>query len=159
MLTRLEIHDGRRAMGFDAWPAWAFQASEWTGFARRDTDDAVIYTLDVPGYRKNDLSVEVEARRVTVRGEQNEGLLKPRLRRSFVRSFTLPDSLDSSDVQAELQNGVLSLTIAKQPAARARRIPVHVEGKPAGASAKAPTSETLPRPSLWQRLRAKLHTS
>ena len=157
MLTRLDIHAGRRSIDLDTWRAWPLRASEWTGFARRDTDAAAIYTLDVPRYRKKDLSVEIEGKRVTVRGEHSEGLLKPKVRRSFVRSFTLPDSLDPSDVQAELHDGVLSLTIAKQPAARARRIPVFADGKPAASS--APPAEAPPRPSLWQRLVEKVRAA
>ena len=154
MLTRFDIHDAGR-FDLDAWPAFPLRASEWTGFTRRDTDDAAIYTLDVPRYRKKDLSVEVDGRRVVVRGEHSEGLLRPRVRRSFVRSFTLPDTLDPGDVRADFHDGALSLTVAKLPAARARRIPVHVDGKPVSPRAHA-DSEPAPRTSLWRRLVTRL---
>jgi HSP20 family protein len=156
MLTRFDIHDaGRGAIDVDAWPAWPLRASEWTGFARRDTDAAAIFTLDVPRYRKKDLTVDVDGRRVIVRGERSEGLLKPTLRRSFLRSFTLPDTLDPSDVRAELHDGVLSLTVAKLPAARSRRIAVNVDGSVEPATASSPP-ENPQKASFWQRLAAKL---
>ena len=156
MLMRFEIHDAsRRHIDLDAGLAWPFNASEWTGFARRDTDDAAIYTLDVPRYRKKDLSVEVDGQRVIVRGDQSEGLLKPKARRSFVRSFTLPDTLDPRDVRADLREGVLSLTVAKRPAARARRIAVQVDGNRVAPAATSP-EEAQRRPSFWQRLVGKL---
>jgi HSP20 family protein len=158
MLMRFEIHDpGRRLIELDAGQAWPFSASEWTGFARRDTDDAAVYTLDVPRYRRKDLSVEVDGQRVIVRGEQSEGLLKPKLRRSFVRSFTLPDMLDPSDVRADFHEGVLSLSVAKRPAAR--RIAVQVEGKQVTPAATSSAGELQPRRSFWQRLVGKLRAA
>jgi HSP20 family molecular chaperone IbpA len=160
MLMRFEIHDaGRRPIDLAAGQVWPFSASEWTGFARRDTDDAVIYTLDVPRYRRKDLSVEVDGERVIVRGDQSEGFLKPKSRRSFVRSFTLPDTLDPSDVRADFREGVLLLTVAKRPAARARRIAVQVDGKRVTPAATTSTDEPRLRPSFWQRLVGKLRAA
>src|SRR5690348_3975756 len=87
----------------------------WLGFARHEGPDAVVYTLSVPGYRKQDIEIEVRDRRVIVRGERSEGFLKHTAYRSFAQSFTLPAALDSDGVEADLHGGVLSLTIAKKP--------------------------------------------
>jgi HSP20 family molecular chaperone IbpA len=160
MLMRFAVHDsGCGVIDLNAWPTLPVRASEWTGFARRDTDDAVIYTLDVPRYRKKDLSVEVDGRRVTVRGQRNEGLIKPKVRRQFVRSFTLPETLDPSGFRADLQDGVLSLTVAKQPAARARRIAVQVAGKPSPGAAEPAARETQPQTSFFRRILSKLRAA
>jgi HSP20 family molecular chaperone IbpA len=126
----------------------------WLGFARHDTPDAVVYTVNVPGYRKKDIRIEVRDRQVVVRGEHTEGLLKPRARRSFVQSFTLPETLDDQDVRADLCDGVLTITVAKKPDHRARRVPILVAGKtPAALPPASPSPEQ--RESLWKWLGAR----
>jgi HSP20 family protein len=125
--------------------------SRWLGFARHDAPEAAVYTLEVPGYRRKDLCIEVRGGRVVVRGERREGFFKPIARHSFVQSFTLPDTLDVQDVRAELHDGVLSVTIAKRPEARARRIPIVGADEPAPALPSAGGSTLAHSPRSWWR--------
>ena len=124
-------------------PAWAE-----LGLTGRETEDAVVYTLNVPGFRRRDLAIEVRDGRLIVRGERTEGFWKPRSRRSFVRSFTIPETLEAGTVQAELRDSVLSITVEKKPSARARRIPIN--GVVPATAAALPAG----RPSWWDRVRA-----
>lgn len=111
--------------GWASPPSW----NSWTGLARHDTPEAVVYTLSVPGFRRKDIEIEVCDGIVTVRGNRKDGLFRPRAKSSFVQTFTLPETLDEQDVRADLHDGVLSLTFAKRPEARARRIPILVAGQ------------------------------
>jgi HSP20 family molecular chaperone IbpA len=117
------------------WQAQRFERSlqsSWnapTSIGWDDAPEAVTYRVRVPGYRRKDLAVEVRARQIVVRGERARGVLGPKAKSSFVYSMTLPETLDEGNVSAELRRGVLCMTVAKKPYARARRIPVSVRGK------------------------------
>lgn len=45
---------------------------------------------------------------------------------SFARSFTLPDNADPNKVSAEFKEGLLSVRIAKNEAARPKQIEVNI---------------------------------
>ena len=59
---------------------------------------------------------------------------------SFVRSFTLPNTVDVENIEAEAADGVLSISLAKKPEAKPKQIEVKVgaagrRGAAAGGSA------------------------
>ena len=91
---------------------------------------------------------------MVVRGHHRDGVLRTRSERSFVRSFTLANTLDEQDVRADLRDGVLSVTVAKKAEARARPIPVRVKAPPSpepGGSARGDDS-TASAEQWWKRL-------
>ena len=58
-----------------------------------------------------------------------------RVHGSFTRSFTLPEGIEPEGVQAQLRDGVLSLTVPKKPEVKARK--VEVKASKSGEQAKA----------------------
>ncbi len=90
--------------------------------------------LEVPGIRREDLDIRVEGRTLTVKGERKlESEEKEenfhRIERrfgSFVRSFTLPSSVNTDEIQATSADGVLTISLAKRPEAKPKQIEVHV---------------------------------
>lgn len=81
--------------------------------------------LDVPGVAKEDIKVSIDGRQVTVQAQSQQGSEKKdgerivhreRAVASFARSFTLPQEVDQSESGAKLDNGVLTLTLAKRNA-------------------------------------------
>lgn len=96
-----------------------------------ETRDAFVVKAFMPGLSADDLTINVEERTVTIHGEpkaeQLDGLrpvLRERPMGAFTRSFALPVPLDPANVQAELVNGVLSLTLPKSAAAKPHKIQV-----------------------------------
>ena len=92
----------------------------------------LVLKLEIPGIRKDDLNINVEGRTLTVTGErkfeagekeENFTRIERRLG-SFTRSFTLPASVSTEDVQATSQDGVLSITLTRKPEAKPRQIEV-----------------------------------
>lgn len=98
--------------------------SPWSRLDYEDQPAAVVYRLEVPGYKKRHIDVEVRDRQVVVRGSRKEGWLRPRRAESFVRAFSLDDRLDENHIRADLKKGLLTITVAKRPEARARRIEI-----------------------------------
>jgi HSP20 family protein len=96
----------------------------------RANDQEVVFSLDVPGIKKEDLEVLLENGVLTIKGQrryeygENEKVWLGRSYGAFTRSFTLPDGLDVERMSAELNDGVLLLRLPKQPQAKPRRIEI-----------------------------------
>ncbi|QHN02092.1 Hsp20/alpha crystallin family protein [Granulicella sp. WH15] len=94
----------------------------------------VVLKLEVPGIRQEDLDIRVENQTLTVKGERKfEAEEKEenfhRIERrfgSFVRSFTLPQTVDTAEVQAKYDNGVLAVTLPKKEAARPKQVKIEI---------------------------------
>ncbi len=90
--------------------------------------------LEIPGIRQEDLDIRVENQTLTVKGERKfEAEEKEenfhRIERrfgSFVRSFTLPQTVDPDTIKATYENGVLTLAIAKKAEAKPKQIKVEL---------------------------------
>ena len=94
--------------------------------------------LEVPGVDEKDLDVRIENNVLTVKGErkfekeekeENFHRIERRYG-SFVRSFTLPNTIDSEKVSAEYKNGVLALQLAKKAEAKPKQIKVNIGSQP-----------------------------
>ncbi|HEX2273593.1 MAG TPA: Hsp20/alpha crystallin family protein [Acidimicrobiales bacterium] len=95
-----------------------------------ETDDAYLVEIELPGVKRDDVSIEVAGRRLTVSGERKErervGILRRRTRTvgRFHYEVVLPGDVEESDVSASMDEGVLTIRLAKPESARPRRIPV-----------------------------------
>ena len=106
----------------------------------------VVLKLEVPGVDQKDLDIRVESHTLTVKGErkfeaeekeQNFHRIERRYG-SFFRAFTLPTTVDTEGVQANYNNGVLKLELAKKPEAQPKQIKVNVG---TGSTAAPATAE------------------
>ena len=89
-------------------------------------------TFEIPGIKPEGVDVRVENNVLTVKGErswageQKEENFRRIERRfgSFVRSFTLPQTVDTEQVTAQSDNGVLVIELPKKAAAQPKQIKV-----------------------------------
>lgn len=92
----------------------------------RETEATYELELAAPGFEKADFQVKLENDLLTVAAEkkQEENKQEGKYARKefqyekFSRSFTLPDTADSSHIVAKYENGVLHLSIAKKEEAK-----------------------------------------
>jgi HSP20 family protein len=101
-----------------------------------ETDDAITVRADLPDVKQEDIDVRVENQTLTFSGHRK--LVRDekvnsyhRLERSygdFVRSFAIPSTVDSEQVAADYQNGVLSITLPRKESAKPRQVKVAVNG-------------------------------
>ncbi len=100
----------------------------------RETEDAILVDVELPGMTVEEVDVRVENGVLTVSGEKkseieegkegtNYHLVERRYGR-FERSFTLPRTVDAEKVDAQFNNGVLSITLPKAETAKPRRIQI-----------------------------------
>jgi len=94
----------------------------------------VVLKLEVPGIDQKDLHVNIENHTLTVKGErkfdaeekeQNFHRIERRYG-SFYRAFTLPSTVDTENVQASYNAGVLKLDLKKKPEAQPKQIEIKV---------------------------------
>lgn len=99
-----------------------------------ESDGQVTVKLEVPGVDKKDLHVSVTEDAVTVRGETRKesadtkkSLYRQEIRYGvFQRSMPLPVEVDAAKAAAKLENGMLTITIPKLPATKARHVEIPV---------------------------------
>ncbi len=90
--------------------------------------------LEVPGIEQKDIDVRLENNTLTVRGERKfekeekeENFHRVERRYgSFYRAFTLPNTVDAENVNADYENGVLKIKLAKKAEAKPKQIKVNV---------------------------------
>lgn len=98
-----------------------------------ETEDGYSLMADLPGVDKKDLELSVENNVLTIKGEKKTGTEEKKEKRffrretwagSFRRTISLPAAADSTNVNAQLKNGVLTVTIGKREELKPRQIPV-----------------------------------
>ncbi|MBL8913820.1 MAG: Hsp20/alpha crystallin family protein [Archangium sp.] len=98
-----------------------------------ETQDALVLTMDLPGYDPKALDLQVEGDVLTVRAEREAPASGTWLRQertfgSIARSFVLPPTVDATKCEAKSEHGVLTITVPRREEARPRTINVTVKG-------------------------------
>lgn len=99
-----------------------------------ETEGEYLIKAELPEVKKEDVKVTVENGVLTLQGERRQekeekGKKFHRVERSygsFVRSFTLPESVDEGGVKAEYKDGVLHLHLPKSERVKPKAIDVKV---------------------------------
>jgi HSP20 family protein len=99
----------------------------------REDADHLYVEAELPGYKKDDVDITLENQTLTIAAErrdqgreqkQGELLLNERRYSRFLRSFTLPPTVDEQTVNAKLADGVLTVTLNKREETKPRKITV-----------------------------------
>ena len=122
-------------------PEGAEDALTTTSFAPAvdvyEDEHNITLKIEVPGIDEKDIHVHVDNNTLTVHGERNieKEEKEENFRRverqygSFTRSFTLPSSVDTGQVSADYNQGVLNIKLAKKAEAKPKQIKVNVGGE------------------------------
>lgn len=97
-----------------------------------ETEDALTVVMEMPGVTKDNVNVKIEDGVLNVEGRidfSNYAHLEPVYSEynvgHFTRKFSLSDRIDREKVSAELNDGVLTLTLPKAEEAKPRRIKIN----------------------------------
>ncbi len=106
-----------------------------------EKEDKFVIKAELPGVKKEDVDVSVSDSMLTVKGKREAGeeikdedyYFSESSYGTFTRSINLPRDADTSDVEANMDNGILEITMPKRPEAKSKKINVGhkkiVEGK------------------------------
>jgi HSP20 family protein len=106
--------------------AWVPALDVW------ETENEIVYALDLPGIPEDKISVELDdgALTVTAERERTQEQSEERFYRferrhgTFSRTFSVPQGVSESDVSADYKNGVLEVHISKPEQPKPKRIQV-----------------------------------
>jgi HSP20 family protein len=106
------------------------QAAAWVPMADvSETDDEYIVEVELPGVNKDDVDIQLADHELAITGEIKEterGKLRRRTRRvgHFEYRLVLPGDVASDTVDAQLKDGVLTVTVHKAQAAKPHRVEI-----------------------------------
>lgn len=97
-----------------------------------EDDDKITIEAEMPGFKRDEIDVNVENGVLTIKAERsskedNNGTKRHLSERRFTRvqrAFTLPRTVDGSDVEAKLGDGILTLTLKKTEESKPRKIEI-----------------------------------
>lgn len=101
-----------------------------------EDENTYLVTADVPGMKPEELDIQVENNVLTIRGERKyesrgEKHGYHRIERhygSFQRSFALPEGVNAEAIEANVENGTLTLRVPKPVTALPKKVKVSVGG-------------------------------
>ncbi len=98
-------------------------------------DQSGTYRVEIPvaGYKPEQIEITLEDDVLTVTGSSET--------RQFRRSLLLPDEIDGDNIQANVEHGLLTLTLNVHPKAQPKKIAIST-GSAQGAQGSAPTNVT-----------------
>jgi len=100
-----------------------------------EAQDSFVVTAEIPGMKSEDLDIKVEGDTLTLKGERKPYDAGPdasyhrreRASGTFQRSLTLPRMVDPEKVKATYKEGVLTITLHKEPASGPKQITIVTE--------------------------------
>ncbi|MFC0604316.1 Hsp20/alpha crystallin family protein [Winogradskyella pulchriflava] len=129
-------------VNFPTWPSWldelfnrdlstVFTSNFNTGITLpkvniKETADAFLVEMAVPGLKKSDFHLEIDNQELSIsteKKEENEQKEENYTRRefgysSFKRTFTLPESVNDEEINANYKDGILSIFLPKKEEAK-----------------------------------------
>ncbi len=93
----------------------------------KETDKSYVLDIVAPGFDKADFKINIDQQQLTVSAEKKEetknetekAIRNEYVYRSFERSFTLDEKVDTTTVEAKYNNGVLTLNLPKKEEVKA----------------------------------------
>ena len=125
----------KKELELEFWQQPLSQLSNLPKIDLNEEVDTIHITAELPGLRKEDLSVQLDGQLLTLSGykeshreeKRAHALLSECRFGSFSRTITLPCEVDRDRIKAKCRNGVLKLTLPKTEDAKARQIKIQYE--------------------------------
>lgn len=99
-----------------------------------EDEKAYYLEAELPGYTEDEVNVHVEkhvlhisSEKVNEKKENKKFLVRERGYVKFDRSFTLPEGINESGIEAEFSNGILKVTLPKTPVEQPKKIEVRIK--------------------------------
>jgi HSP20 family protein len=95
-----------------------------------ETDSAFVVAVDLPGIDRAKLDISIDDNRLTIKGERAPRDSTQHRREcphgKFVRTFSVPASVDHNDIRANYKDGVLEVHLPKRPEPKPQRVEIKV---------------------------------
>lgn len=108
-----------------------FERADWTPAADiYETESGYLIALDLPGIKRDAVEIDIDDNRLLIKGtrvvDESKTRRSERPRGKFVRSFTVPVSVDQNKIDADYKDGVLQIRLPKRAEQKAQKIEVKI---------------------------------
>ena len=110
-----------------------FERADWTPAADiYETESSYLIAIDLPGIDRQALEIDVDDNRLVVRGTreitESKQHRSERPRGKFLRTFSVPGSVDQGKIGAEYKEGVLQIRLPKRGEQKSKKIDIKISG-------------------------------
>jgi HSP20 family protein len=108
-----------------------FERADWTPVADiYETDSGYTIAIDLPGINRDAIDIDIGDNRLIVKGarviDDARSRRNERPRGKFLRSFSVPTSIDQNKIGAEYKDGVLQIRLPKRAEQKAQKIEIKI---------------------------------
>ena len=107
-----------------------FERADWTPAADiYETESGYAIAIDLPGISRDAGEIDVDDNRLVVKGDRLVEESKHRSERprgKFLRTFTIPGTVDQAGIGAEYKDGVLQIRLPKRQEQKAQKVVIKV---------------------------------
>ena len=108
-----------------------FERADWTPASDiYETESGYLIAIDLPGINREALEIDIDENRLVVKGIR--GIAESRQHRSerpkgkFLRTYSVPASIDQGRIAAEYKDGVLQISLPKRTEQKPKKIDIKV---------------------------------
>jgi len=97
-----------------------------------ETKDSYKIELSLPGFKKEDVKIEIVGDKLKISSEVEKTFTDDKIhqkqfeKRSFYKQFTLPDNVNLSDIEAEMNDGILNIKIKKLKEKKSNKLEIKI---------------------------------
>jgi HSP20 family protein len=108
-----------------------FERADWTPASDiYETESGYVIAMDLPGIDREALELDVDENRLVVKGTREVAESRQhrteRPRGKFLRTFSVPASVDQANIGAEYKDGVLQIRLPKRSEQKPKRIDIKI---------------------------------
>lgn len=108
-----------------------FERSDWTPASDiYETESGYLIAIDLPGIDRQALEIDIDDNRLVVKGIRAEAESKQhrteRPTGKFLRTYTVPGSVDQARIAAEYKDGVLQISLPKRTEQKPKKIDIKI---------------------------------
>ena len=115
----------------DAGAGDEFERADWTPASDiYETDSGYMIAMDLPGIDREALKIDIDDNRLVVKGTravaESRASRAERPRGKFLRTYSVPASVDQGKIAAEYKDGVLQISLPKRNEQKPKKIDIKI---------------------------------
>jgi len=115
----------------DAGSGDEFERADWTPASDiYETETGYLIAIDLPGINREALEIDIDDNRLVVKGvrpvAESRQHRSERPRGKFLRTYSVPGSVDQANIAAEYKDGVLQIRLPKQTEQKPKKIDIKI---------------------------------
>jgi HSP20 family protein len=130
-MNRLFEDATQRRNQSDAAAGDEFERADWTPASDiYETDSGYMIAMDLPGIDREALKIDIDDNRLVVKGTravaESRASRTERPRGKFLRTYSVPASVDQGKIAAEYKDGVLQISLPKRNEQKPKKIDIKI---------------------------------